>query len=453
VSRTNRRLLLLVAVEIVLGAIIAGRRLARLAPPEPDWALLDPATATEIRTAAAGCESAEDWRKLGELYMAAGCFRESEMCHRVACKLAPDDATFARQWAFALERLALLDEANAQYRRTAELRREEAPATAYFVGRNFLRADKPQEARAAFAEGAALDANRYELARLHLRAGELAEAEGLLQGLTTTRPGALQVQLLGYRLAMERGDARLAYARADAARYAIEKLQNPFDEEAARIVKVTQLLGSARKWKEARDLIESGRLDQAENALQELSRTDPSPGTDELLAEVALRRGRFREAAAQFEGYESRNGPSPRIAARAGDAWDAAGQPDKARAGWLRATRLEAGANLKDAHHKLARSFAQAGDKIASERHLACGHYFVGRDLLQFGYVRQSVDYFAAAGRHDPNLTQGWFYLGEARRRSGQVKEAESAYRACLKLDPHHGRALAALAWLDGAGK
>ena len=121
---------------------------------------------------------------------AAGCFRECEACHRVACELAPRDATFARQWGFALERLARLDEATAQYRRAIELGHPDPDGCSYLIARNLLRADKPAEARAVFAGGKALAANRYELARLHLRAGETAEAAVLLDGLTAANPNA-----------------------------------------------------------------------------------------------------------------------------------------------------------------------------------------------------------------------------------------------------------------------
>ncbi len=450
-SRTNRRLLVLIAVEVIVGGVFVGRRLTRLVPPEPDWALLEPATAAEIRAATVGCESAEDWRKLGELYMADGWFRESEMCHRVACKLAPNDANCARQWAFALERLALFDEANAQYRRAAQLNPEQADACAYFIARNHLRADKPQEARAVFAGGKALDANRYELARLHLRAGEFAEAGVLLEGLLAKHPNTLQVHHLGYRLALERGDLRRAATHADAARYATDKLPTPFDEEALRVIKVTQMLGSGRKWKEARDLIEAGRLDEAEKILREAKEVYPNLDADELLAEIALRRGRFAESTALLEAFATRGGQSARVADRIGDVWAAAGQGGKARANWLRAVQLEAGLNLKSAHHKLAKSFAMAGDKTAAEWHLARGHYFVGRDLLQFGYPDKAVDYFVAAGRYDPNMAQAWFYLGEGRRRAGQKEQAATAYHACLKLSPNHGRALASLALIERA--
>jgi pentatricopeptide repeat protein len=454
VSLASRVLLLIIAAEALVGGLLAARRLRRPVPPQADWALLDPATAGQIRSAAAACESADDWRNLAELYMAAGCFAESESCHRIACELAPGNALFARQWGFALERLSLLDEANAQYRRAIDLGTPDPDACRYFIARNHLRAENPAEAGRVFTEGRALDANRYELARLHRRDGELAPAEDLLRSVANVRPRALQVHLLGYRLARDRGDARQAFVCGDRARYAPDKLPNPFDEEAERIIQATEYLGPNRHWKRGRELIEGGQLDEAEAVLDEAGQVYRSPAVVELLAEVAVRRGRFDEALRLFEEFQEQGGPSARIVARMGDVWDAAGDPAKARASWLRAVRLGAGLDLKATHQKLAVSFADAGDQPAADRHLALVHYFTGRELLQLGRPDQAVAPFAAAVDRDPALAQAWFYLGESRRLTGQTEPAAAAYRACLRLNPDHGRALDALAFLGvDAGK
>ncbi len=453
-SRVSWGLLLIIIAEVIAGGFFVARRLGRPEPPQADWALLDPATAAQIQAAAAACQTAEDWRRLGELYMAAGCFAESASCHRIACELAPDDPVLARQWGFALERLSRIEEANAQYRRAIELGTPDVDACRYFIARNHLRAGDATAARPTFREGRALPANRFELARLDLRDGALAAAGDGLRGVAVVRPGALQVHLLAYRLACERGDLREALAAADRVRYAPQKLLNPFDEEAERIIRATEQLAPNVLWKEGRELIQAGRLDEAEQRLESAGRVDRSSAVVELLAEVALRRGRFNEAIARFGELQQQYGPSARIIARMGDVWDAAGGPATARAHWLRAAELGAGVDLKATHHKLAQSFARSGERPASERHLARGHYFVGRDLLQIGHPDKAIDYFAAAVRHDPEFAQAWLYLGEARRLSGQREPARAAYRSCLRLNPDHGRALAGLALLDaGEGK
>lgn len=448
-SRFAWTLLLVIAAECILGTVLVARRLHRPVPPSADWTLLDPITASQIRSAIATCEASEDWRRLGELYMAAGCFAESEACHRVACVLSPDDADYARQWGFALERLGFLEEANQQYRRAIDLGASQPDACRYFIARNHLRAENPQEARRIFDEGRALPANRYELTRLHLRDRDFSRAEELLRSVAADRPGTLQVHLLGYRLALERGDERLARTEADQARYAPTKLLSPFDEEARRILDRTRTLGPNLHWVQARDLINQEQIEDAELLLQRAAQLYRSPAVVELLAECDIRRERFDSALRLFEEFQTENGPSGRILARIGDVHEAMGQPRMAQQDWLHATSLAAGLDLKATHHKLSRSFAATGDRAAADRHLARGHYFVGSDLLRFGYPDKSIAYFEAAVKHDPAFVQAWFYLGEARRRAGLRDPALSAYRSCLKLDADHGRALLGIALLQ----
>jgi len=242
----HRGLVLIIVVELLGSSVLVYRRLARVVPPVPDWSLIDPVTADDLRSAAAVCKSAQEWRTLGERYMTAGCFTESEMCHRVACEREPKNAVFRRQWAFALERLGLLDEANSQYQKTMELSAAETDSCRYFIGKNLLREGKPSAARTYFEDGKKLPANLYELARLLRRAGELTEASSAYSLLAAAGPDMLQVNLLGYRLALAQGDTARAKQLADRVRNSSRKLQNPFDEEAKRLFKATQQFGANR---------------------------------------------------------------------------------------------------------------------------------------------------------------------------------------------------------------
>src|SRR5260370_1341847 len=45
----------------------------------------------------------------------------------------------------------------------------------------------------------------------------------------------------------------------------------------------------------------------------------------------------------------------------------------------------------------------------------------------------------------DAGLPHLWYYRGETERLLGNIAEGEAAYRRCLELDAHHGRALAGL--------
>ncbi len=451
--RARLWLVLLLVGELLLGGGLVVRRLRRPAPPRVDARLLDPITAGQIRAAAATCESAEEWRRLGELYMAVGCFRESEICHRVASELAPSDAQLARQWGFALERLALLEEANGQYRRAIELGAADPDACRYFIGRNLLRGENPREARAVFAEGQSLPANRYELARLHCRAGEFAEAFRLLQTLAPTHGQALQTNLLGYRIAREQGDSRRAFLHADQARYAPHKLLSPFDEEAQRIVTVNQTLGAGKQWAQGKELLQAGQLEAAERMLSEAAQVFHSPAIQELQAECALLAGRLDEGIRLLEAFQDENGRSARLIARIGDAQDSQEDTVKARASWLRALDLGSGLDLTATHLKLAQSFRLAGNQEQSERHFGFANFHAGRELLPFGPADRVVELFRAAVKQNPDFPEGWFYLGEACRRAGMEQEAAAAYRQCLQRQPYHGRARAGLAFLTGMEK
>lgn len=445
----RRGLLLILCLELLGGGVFLARRLMRFTPPVADWSFTSPSIAEDIRKAIVTCESAEDWRKLGELYMAAGYFAESEMCHRVACERDPRNAQLHRQWGFALERVGLLAEANLRYLRSMELAPGTSGACRYLIGRNLLRTEKPDAARVIFEAGQVLPANQYELARLHLRAGNLAEATTLLNKLVTYDPMLLQVNQLGYRLALEREDVVNSLRFADRVRYSPRKLQTPFDEEAERLVKTTQQLGPGRLWTTIAQLLESNALEEAKALLESQAETDRNMGFLELSAEIALRQQHFEIAVQLLEELQQRFGPFARITARIGDVYDAAGEFEKACDFWRKATQLQAGVDLKAVHHKLADSLTKRGKDADARQHRKKGHYFVGRELLQFGYAEQAVNYLQEAVEIDPSFTQAWFYLGEAKRLGGQRDEARAAYQKCLEQNPVHGRALTSLSLLQ----
>ncbi len=445
----HRCLLLIIVAELLGSGVLMARQLLRATPPEIEWALVDPVTADEIRMAATTCESAKDWRSLGERYMSSGCFVESEICHRIACEREPRNALFRRQWGFALERLGLLDEANAQYQKTMELSGSEADACRYFIGKNLLREGQPSAARTFFEDGKKLPANLYELARLQMRADELTDASATYSRLAASGPEMLQVNLLGYRLALAQGETRKALQLADKVDYSTRKLQNPFDEEAKRLFKATQKLGAGRYQARSRELIDTGRLEEAQSLLESQAAKDRSATVLELLAEIALQQKRFADALELFDELQQQHGPFPRVTDRIGDVLAAEGQSAQARESWLKAAQLQTGVDLKAIHHKLADSLAASGDEPTAKQHRALGHYYHGHEVLHRGQAAQAINSFVDAVKSDPGLTQAWFYLGESRRLTRQPEEARAAYQTCLEQNPDHGRALASLSMLD----
>jgi tetratricopeptide (TPR) repeat protein len=454
----SRIIIVVILLELLAGGVVLARsRPAKQSkeqqPPLPDLSIVDHVAAAEIRRAAEHCHTAEEWRYLAELLMGNGYFTEAEMCHRVACDRDPKNPVLAFQWAFALERLALLDEANAQYRRAIELGYSPADDCRYFIARNMLRAEKPNDARVVFTEGKALPACRYELARLHHRAGELTQAVELLDGLVSLYPKAMQPYQYRYRIELDRGEGRKAFADADHVWRAIEKMPTPFDKEYDRLMEVWKTTGVNGRCKECQTLIRGGKAQEAEPVLREMLRQGWESQVVDMLAEVESSKGNHSETVRLLEEINDRDGPAAHNFARLGDAWEAMGKPEKARENWLRAVQMAAGQDLKNTHFKLSQSYEKAGDKQRSEAHLAKAYYFAGLEMIHSLRYSEAVNTFESSLKSDPKLSDSWFYLGEARRLLGQTDAAKDAYKTCLKVNPDHGRAIAALEYLEGGGK
>jgi tetratricopeptide (TPR) repeat protein len=447
-TRVNRILFAIIVIEVAAAGIFVGRKMMTLAPPAADYSLVDHVTARSLREAAAKCKTAEDWRRLGELYMGTGYFSESELCHHVACELEPANSVFAYQWGFSLERLSYLNEANLQYRKAMEQGYSEPDFCRYYIGRNLLRQEKPTEARAVFEEGRALPACRYELARLHLTAGELQEATRLQEELARNDPDALQLHLLRYRIEMRRGDARQAFIAADRMMHATGKFRTPFQADWDRLLAVLNDIGLDGRWKECRKLIDASRFDEAEKQLRELLAEEWHANGIDLLAEIEYRKGNFKESIRLLTDCIDRAGASAHTFDRLGDTYDSDGQFEWARLCWAEVLDLDAVTELKNTHHKLADSYERSGDKPRAAFHLSRTYFYAGLDLFHSARYSAAADAFGRAIERDPQFAHAWYYLGDANRQSGRSEQAEKAYAKCLGIDPNHGRAAAALAFL-----
>jgi tetratricopeptide (TPR) repeat protein len=440
-TRVGKILLVLVACELLAGGIAVGMKVRAPQAPLIRESHIDAITFDDVRRLTANVRTSEDWRKLGEIYMATGFFRESEACHRVAAERDSESAETVHQWAQALERLGYLEEANAAYRRVSQLDPSRSAACAYFIGRNELRQEDVAAAREAFLNAGDFPAARFALARLHLGEGRHNEATALLDDLAREFPGAQQPPLLLHRIALAEQRLQAASAAADRQDAAREQLTSPIDAEFQRLQKVHEGTGLRRRWQESRELIDGGQGAAAEQLLRDIlaERFDAFPA--DWLAEILFQRGQLDAAAdIQLEIIE-RLGPAVEFLERLGDTQDALGEKDKARATWLRATQLSFGPPLRDVHGKLAASLAAAGQEQLATRHFALAAQAAGIGDLRAGNAASAEAALREAVRLDPQLAHAWYYLGEAARERGDAEAARAAYERCLAIQPHHGRA------------
>jgi tetratricopeptide (TPR) repeat protein len=439
-----------IAAELAGGVALVARRRGRTVPPVADLSCVDPLLAGQLRDLTRDCRTADDWARLGDAYLAYGYFNEGEACCRLAAEGAPDRADRAYEWAFALERIGRHAEANREFERAVRLGHPRPDDCWYYVGRNWLRRENAGEARAAFAKAGDQPTARYELARLLARDGRWREAVPLLDRLSAEYPRAIQPHLLRWRSAALQDDPAAA-ALADRAARAPDVLPTPWDLEKARLDDTHNRLGVAAEWKAATDLVAGRRFEEAEPRLRQALLVQWDPAGIDPLAKIEAWHGRPDEAIYLLRQVIDRDGPTGHFLTRLGDMYEQTGRLDEAARAWSRAVQLTfPGARHRDyQYHKLAAYYQKKGDPAAARRHTARAAYTAGYEAFWDGKLGAARTAFEKAVELDPALAGGWFYLGEARRLTGQPDPARQAYRRCLEIDPDHGRALANLALLD----
>ncbi|MGE0529145.1 MAG: tetratricopeptide repeat protein [Bdellovibrionales bacterium] len=448
-KRLQSLLIIIIALEALLGSWFVYRRISRLRPPLPPVEVADPVQYSDFEKLAEHCHSAENWAELAELYQASGFQPESEACYREAVELAPRNAEYLYQWAFCLSRLGRTEEAIQHYKDSLSAGHPKPDWCWFFIGRNYLHEEKPELAREAFRKARELVAARFELARLELKTGNPAEANNLLQPVLGKYPDSLHPLYLGYRIEKELGNDQAAAKFADRAERARQRLPNPFDRDWERINQASWKIGLQKGWKAVKDLVDQGNTEEAEKGILELQKIRWEIHGEDLLAEFALQRGQATKALDHLQKIIDRDGPTLNALYRLGDTYEVTGQYDKARDTWEWATRIYSGPETKDLYFKLAMYHEKRGHKDVSQTMLAKGYQLLGEEAFWIGDLDRAQVMIKKALEYPPKLPSSYYYLGEICRLQGNQKGARDAYRQCLRLNPNHGRALDHLALLS----
>jgi tetratricopeptide (TPR) repeat protein len=437
-----------VVVELAVGGGLVVWRRSLPAPPVPDLGQTDPLAAETIRERARTCREAGDWAKLAEAYQGYGYFTEAARCYKQAVALEPGRPDRAHELAFALERLGMIEEANASYSRAVELGDRRPEACWYFVGRNRLRLEDPS-AEAAFRRAGEHYASQLELARLTARGGHPAEAREALRQLDRDYPNAAQVLYQLNRIDIILNNENGAARWADRAERAGDRLPTPFDREWKRLEDAHDRIGEPRLRREAEESLAAGKRAEAELRVRRALAAAWSPEATDLLAEIELQSGRPHEAVKLLEEAIDRAGVTVHLLERLGDTHQEMGRVGEAVQAWTRATTLAQGPEVKDVHYKLATTFERLKNAERSRHHLARAYLAAGRELLDRGKVDDAREPLEKAVEIEPGLVPAWFYLGETQRQREEVPAARRAYQKCLEFEPEHGRAHAALGLLE----
>jgi tetratricopeptide (TPR) repeat protein len=243
---------------------------------------------------------------------------------------------------------------------------------------------------------------------------------------------------------------------ADRTAKTADVLPSPWNVEFARLEDVHDQFGVAGEWAACKDLVERGQFDAAEPRLQRALRAEWDPAGVDLLAKVEARNGRLDEAIHLLQDVVDKSGPSVHFLTRLGDMYEQAGRFDDATKAWSRAIEQGIPISAKRREYqyqKLAAAAAKKGNTDSSQRYTAQAHYVAGNAAFWEDRMQDALAAFEKAVETEPNLDHAWFYIGETRRRLGQIDAARQAYQRCLAINPDHGRALASVSVLDLSNK
>jgi tetratricopeptide (TPR) repeat protein len=449
-SRWQWVLVAVLVVEVAGGAVYLGRHVARPRPPLPDLALVDASTAQDIRDRAATCYSAEDWRKLAATLFAAGFFSESEACYRQALEMGPQRADLHYDWGFLLSQMGRMNESNHQFRQALDLGYTRPDHCWYFVGRNYLRLEQPDKAAEAFGKGTDLLANRYEWSRILYRQGRLDKASDLAEAVQRADPRAIEANFMSHRIELALGHTAKADEYHELGDLATHKLPTPFMHEWYRLEKIRkQEMSFERHYDRAHELMNAGKFEPAAEVLRQMIQEKWDAPALDRLAFVEEKRGNSDQAVRLLEEILERLGPSSKYLEQLGVTLEEIGRLEKAREAWQQGLAVHSQENLKSLCSSLQESYARSGDEDKVKYYLARVAFYVGVEKFRAWEFPMAEKALSDAVSMDPNLTQAWFYLGEARRWLNEKEPAREAYERCLQLNPQHGRALLGLQRLN----
>lgn len=439
-----RILAIVVVLEVPWAGWQVARSLSRAPVPNPNLSRLDDSTAADLSALREGLDEsqAESWLELAEAYLAHGCHPEAELCFRRAAELDPASGRILYGWASALERLGQMQSSRQRYAQALALVSEShAQSCHYRIGRNFLREENVEEANAALQRSGDLPQALYLQAKNALRRGDISEATRLLDRLERQMPDAIQTIQL-------QAECHSALGRTEQAAEFISRLERvqermDLNDQNMHIAMIATRYGMLRRLNQCSQLGDPGIA--AECVLAAIPGHHQEYSFLPKAAELQLNAGNPAAALDLLQRAVQQGVLKPALLERIGDVHMSMHHVDEALDNWRRAILLGETATV---HGKLAAVYEQRGDLEAARRHAALQLEATGVAAYRNDALDSAKSALQDAVMQNPASARSWFYLGEVYNAQGNRSNAQAAYQDCLKQDPNHGRALAALSRL-----
>jgi tetratricopeptide (TPR) repeat protein len=443
-------LALVVLAELSAGGWVAWNRLSLVRFPTFDPSRTDRLTAADIAELRLSSrpERAADWRRLAEVYMAYGYPAEAEACYAQAAAMDPEEPETRYEWGLCLAHLGRIEESIDALRQAAQRSHPRRADCWYFIGRNYLRLEEPKVAEQAFREAGDLPGAQLELAKLEIRSGRPEAAVARLQPLQQRQPRDTEPHLHRARAEELLGNAAAAAKYYDLADHAPDRIRTPLDRESERWYETRQTIGIDLRWLDANELLRREDPALAIAKTRDLLDVKWNARAAEALTIKAIQDQRLEEAEELVYELAQQEGNTLAVLELQGDVSVARGRPEQARDCWERAIRV-GGVDPQDIYKKLAAFYDWNKDPKRSRQYVALDHYVTGTQALWRADLPAAIKELEAAVAVDPDLADAWYYLGEARRLSGDPSLAYPAYGRCLAAAPDHARARTALKRLE----
>lgn len=447
--RAVRNLLILViAVEFIVGGYFVASRAERTATPVVNASRLDPLTREDLNKLVAEADKGDsgDWRALAEFLLGNGYYTAAEQCFHHASQWNPNDLQAEYGRGFCHERIGNTSVAITMLSRTADRADPQLATTCWYqIGRCYLREEKTEEAEAAFRRIPDFTPAAYQLAKLLIRVDRADEAVPIIEQQLNRTPNSLKLIQLRMHAAESMGDSELVRTLRDreeraeyqlvleynqsfismfAARYGLARLlssamrlktDGSLADRRAALAKPVKVIREHALWQYRSVLIAAAHVEagfdntsQARRLINEIAEhTQTGPDLLDLRALVA----------------------------------EAEGDPQAAVGLWKRAIAMKPSPEFFESIYQSAAPIPDSDrETILAQKHLwlAIANYRVN----ELDEASRHLEFVGMTLHEDPLYH---FYRAETQRIAGELTAAATSYERCLQYAPGHGRARARL--------
>ncbi|MGB2501757.1 MAG: tetratricopeptide repeat protein, partial [Mariniblastus sp.] len=431
--------LVVIAIECIVFGYLYYQKAFQPTPPQPNLAVVDSFTEEDLTFFRDTTKEPEDWHWLGQAYMAAGYYAEAKATFARAAELMPESPWVAFDNGFCLSRVGQVVEGNAEFQRAIKLGHPKAADAMYFIGRNHLRNEDPENAEIAFRKAVKIPLAKFELAKILYRLGELDEAETLLTEVVRAEKGTVQTFVLRSQIELKRGNVAGAEKQSIEADSKWVRIKSPFGEQRSRLMENNSKFGFYLKAKEAMAKVAQHENRVARTKVKEVLDQEFDLMVHDSFIKLDIFVGRVKEALELIEERIERFGPSSSILLTLGDVRKMRGDDELALEAWKQGIDINSDKSARDCCKRVADFYGgQLADKQKSLLYQAVGAELYAKEGILLEEFELANKQASLAVKYNPESAEAFYLLGRSELGLGMTDAAAISFTRCLELEPTH---------------